>query len=1110
MAYEICQGALPDENEGRAAGLSLGMSALASEIPYRSSDFSIFNRLLNQQDVAEFSRNVSWTRDARHGDIGLHIMHGPNQLFTDSDGASNYTVGLNGSFNFELAPNRNGLVRFSVWLTGPFARYFKCRGAATSINRTQPQDFLFVVKPVNDPPMFEIPPEYTNFTIDEDEVLRVPRFAVNISNGGWSEDDQVVSFTIVQVGGDVGLAERWQVVCEEGKGKPCTSGYARLELVPAANRYGKASYSMIAIDSGGTDREGKDTSEARSFSLTVTPKNDQPSFSLATSTVTVSQDTTCLHEARLQWISPLENPSCNRAQDAHQEQTHAHSAFARDINMGPYENGPLQSGLGPTDPYTDKPYFVGGQGVTLQGICPDGLPCEHQSGHFLVEPLDAAQAHKVFKQLPTIDELGTLQFESRWLVTGEAKFRVRLVDSGTMHPTQLASFEHLKMDPTMTTVLSDPVENGVIRKCKDVHNQTYCDSLRSHDSRALSLVARAANISAMTSPDLYFTIKVAQINRQPSFTLLSPRIDFLEDEGSFSGHVVSDMTTDNTTSNTEPHQTTTFFIETNYSQMFSTDGLPRLSTNGTLEFSVTPDVFGPVELHITLKDDGGSLYGGRDYSETSILLVVVDSLNDAPSFELETRELGFVENSNSIWVPKFTKFVRAGPANEMCTASGPYCIMQRVSFRSVDIDNPLLFATELQVSVDLSYVASLSFTPSPGFAGFAMITFRFEDDGVELAPKAPNAMMSELSNFSIKIFATNDAPSFSLPFTVSAVSCATSDPGSDSRACSCAAWPFAPLSQCSTTATVPASTSCQVPGIDGVSVVQVAQSYRGLQTHAVRGFASSVTPVYGWLPSSLTLFGPEKTYIGASAQHAAFSIRPYQDAEYANLHAREYGSDPLGSIDSMQLAVHTASSPDGRYQYAAERETDSISVHEVTVNGILRFVDRRSHGERRLRFESPMDAVHVRSDSCLTNLHASSCDGALSSKVNTTEDTHVDLADYNVTFVCGIETFESHDKHETFLAVASGCESLNALTSNNLPPPICPPESLTAECGLECCSAIQDGTVGLWDFTEHATRTASRRANPFRGRHIITCGSSNCSYSRPRNIINCREQHDTW
>ena len=1110
-------------------GLKLLLHAVASQIPRDTQDLRILDQTVvaDQTDMAMLLQNVSWTRQNADGILGLFAEDGLNRLFTNI-GSSNFTVSVNGSWHFQLAPDRHGLVLLSTSLQGPGEKYFRCRAAPD--NKTQAQNFLFWVRPINDQPSFQLA-SIASAQIEtyEDAGLFIEHFALNVSKGGWSEENQEVTFTLARTGGDSDLFDRAAVDCVEGPS--CTSGIARIRLVPNPNKWGSVTYSLKIKDSGGIDRGGVDTFPSFGdanviFSVRVWPKNDPPSFSLSTVHVIAGQDTACEASSSASWIPPLSQPSCRHLTNPTQDMTQKHVQFAATISMGAYEDGPLPGG-GP------------GQ-LSVQGLCGTG-PCEHQSGIFTVEPLDPVQASMLFKVLPSITPTGTLQFEARWLVVGEARFRVSLKDSGTIDMTQVPN---PKMDPSMTFLLPDT------ERCEELHSLSFCRAARDHDQARLDLLAVLVAGDALNSTELQFAIKIVPVNRAPSFTLEFSRVEVLEDSGNFSKQVVSNITSDNTTFNTEPGQSITFSVATNYSQMFADGGEPRISHSGVLEFTVAADAFGPVELHVTLTDDGDSINGGRNYSDTLILLLVVDPLNDVPMFASNVQHVEIQENALTQHIFPFSTYLLAGPANEMCKNPGPYCLKQRMVFHVLDIDNPMLFSAQPRVSVDDSYLTSLSLDVIPGATGTANITYFFEDDGQNRAPRLPQALTTETFSFSVKVFSTDDPPSFQLPFSVSSLTCAVDTPSSsvcpihqhlDSQ-CSCSM--IAPSTKCASVKDDIEDESSLCRG----ARVELAQSYQGQRAYVVRGFAAAVTPAYGYLPSALTLFRPERTHVDATAHTDVFMVQPHQDVQYANVSARGHGPDPLAPVDSLQLAVDTAISPDGKHLYAVEAETNSVSIHSLSPDGPPCFVDRRSHGERRLRFERPVNAVytadlgptqladHPTNSTCIfadvsnmtntSNTTNTSHDpmprdvsiGRLGVRlvngawINCTNNSDALVAPepLKTTFACGIEVFESHSGSDTYVAVASGCQSLTDLSSGHKPSRPCKPDILTPGCGYDCCMSIESSTVGLWDFTENSISGARHRLNAFQGQHTITCYGTNCSYSRPRTGYPCSESHDTW
>jgi hypothetical protein len=92
-------------------------------------------------------------------------------------------------------------------------------------------------------------------------------WATGISAGPAYESAQVLSFNI-----DNPLAALFAAA-------PAISAGGTLTFTPAPDQDGAATFTVTAHDDGGTADGGVDTSAAQTFTLTVSPVNDAPSFS---------------------------------------------------------------------------------------------------------------------------------------------------------------------------------------------------------------------------------------------------------------------------------------------------------------------------------------------------------------------------------------------------------------------------------------------------------------------------------------------------------------------------------------------------------------------------------------------------------------------------------------------------------------------------------------------------------------------------------------------------------------------------------------------------------------------------------------------------------------
>ena len=124
--------------------------------------------------------------------------------------------------------------------------------------------FTVTVVSINDAPSFSIPSTQT--ILEDAGSTTIPNFASNVTAGPL-EDAQSISFTVT-VKTNPGL---FSVA-------PTISSSGTLTYTPAPNENGEALVSLILKDNGGTDNGGVDTSTEQTFTISVLPVNDAPTF----------------------------------------------------------------------------------------------------------------------------------------------------------------------------------------------------------------------------------------------------------------------------------------------------------------------------------------------------------------------------------------------------------------------------------------------------------------------------------------------------------------------------------------------------------------------------------------------------------------------------------------------------------------------------------------------------------------------------------------------------------------------------------------------------------------------------------------------------------------
>lgn len=182
--------------------------------------------------------------------------------------ASGPAIAPNGTLSFTLNPNEFGSALITVVLQddGGTAN----GGADTSA----PQSFTINVTAVNDAPSFA---GSGNVSVLEDSGAYSAAWATAISAGPANESGQSVSFSVSATN-----ASFFSVA-------PSISASGVLSFTVAPNAFGTSTVTVTAQDDGGTANGGVDSSAAQSFTITIDPVNDAPSFT-GGGNVTVNED----------------------------------------------------------------------------------------------------------------------------------------------------------------------------------------------------------------------------------------------------------------------------------------------------------------------------------------------------------------------------------------------------------------------------------------------------------------------------------------------------------------------------------------------------------------------------------------------------------------------------------------------------------------------------------------------------------------------------------------------------------------------------------------------------------------------------------------------------
>ncbi|HVF06439.1 MAG TPA: Ig-like domain-containing protein [Frankiaceae bacterium] len=170
-------------------------------------------------------------------------------------------VAPDGTLTFTPAANRNGSATVTVTLSDDGGT------ANGGVDSTPAQTFTITVGAVNDAPSFTKGPDQT--VLEDSGAQSYSNWATAISKGPADESAQTLSFTTSNDNNALFSVQ------------PGVSPTGTLVYTSAPNAVGSATVTITLSDTGGTANAGDDTSDAQTFTITVNPVNDAPSFTHA-------------------------------------------------------------------------------------------------------------------------------------------------------------------------------------------------------------------------------------------------------------------------------------------------------------------------------------------------------------------------------------------------------------------------------------------------------------------------------------------------------------------------------------------------------------------------------------------------------------------------------------------------------------------------------------------------------------------------------------------------------------------------------------------------------------------------------------------------------------
>ncbi|MEO8379359.1 MAG: Ig-like domain-containing protein [Acidobacteriota bacterium] len=556
------------------------------------------------------------------------------------------------------------------------------------------------IAPVNDPPSFQAGP--TVSVLEDSGAQTYTNWATAIAPGPADESGQTVTFTVTNDNPSLFSVQ------------PALSSNGTLTFTPAANAYGSATITVTAQDNGGTANGGDDTSNPQTSAINVTPVNDEPSF-VAGPSQTVNEDAGAQSVAN--WATAI---SAGPNEGGQTVTFHVSSS-----NPSLFSAGPSVSSNG-TLTYTPAANANGSATVSVY-VTDDGGTANGgddtsgtQTFTITVNAVNDEPSFTSGGNVSVLEDSGA--YSAAWATA---------ISAGPADESgQATNFNTSNDNNALFSAQPAVASNGTL---------TFTPAANASGSATVTVTlfdnGGTANGGDDTAPAQTFVITVDPVNDEPSFTA-GGDVTVNEDSGAYSAAWASAISA----GPGEGGQTLTFVVTSDDNALFAAQ--PAISASGVLTFTPAANAFGTTTVTVYLQDDGGTSNGGDDTSGTVTFQIVVNSVNDAPSF-VSGGNVAADEDSGAYSGPWATS-ISAGPANE----SG-----QSLTFAITGNSNPALFAAGPSIAPD----GTLTFTSVANAFGSANITVTLSDDG---GTANGGANTSAPVSFTITVNSVNDPPSF--------------------------------------------------------------------------------------------------------------------------------------------------------------------------------------------------------------------------------------------------------------------------------------------------------------------------------------------------------------
>jgi Big-like domain-containing protein len=432
---------------------------------------------------------------------------------------------------------------------------------------------------------------------------------------------------------------------------------AQVTYTPGSNYNGNDSFTFKADD-------GKGGTSIGTVTITITPVNDPPSFTLGANPVS------SLEDAGPQSVAGYaSNISAGPTAD---EASQTVTFTVNNDNNALFSAQPAISSNG-TLTYTAAPNANGSANVTVVAHDDGGTAnggsdtsATQNFNLFVTAVNDGPSFTKGADQ--TVNEDAGAQSVANWATA---------ISAGPANESgQTVTFNVANDNNALFSAQPAVASNGTL---------TYTPAPNANGVATVTVTAHddggTANGGVDTSAPQTFPITVTSVNDAPSFTS-GGNVSVNEDSGAYSAVWATNISAGPPN---ESGQSVTFNVANDNNTLFSAQ--PSVAPNGTLTFTPAPDANGMATVTISAHDDGGTANGGVDSSAPQTFTLTVVAVNDAPSFTKGPDE-SVLSDAGPQSYPNWATNISAGPANESA---------QTVAFL-VSNDNNAAFSSQPMIS----------------------------------------------------------------------------------------------------------------------------------------------------------------------------------------------------------------------------------------------------------------------------------------------------------------------------------------------------------------------------------------------------------------------------